>query len=145
MEINSATDLKRIARKNKILARFKMGGCHYCEETQQDWNQMCNKVKHKLSPDSVITEIDSNFTNDFLNTIKPVDQTGQIADVQGYPTYMVIVNGRAIPHHGRSKNELLKTLMNHHMLLNSKRSRRPTSRHSRRSKRNSLPRIYDTY
>lgn len=110
MNIKSLADIKRLKTKKKILARFKMNGCHYCEETQSDWDKICRQVKNKMTPDSVIAEIESEFTDSFLNQLDLVDNTGMTPQVQGYPTYMIIVNGVATPQQGRSEIDLMRAL-----------------------------------
>jgi hypothetical protein len=103
-------------RKNRMLVRFKMDGCHHCVESQDDWDNLCEQATHKLTPESTIAEIDSDFTDDFLNELNPMTEEGSPLKVQGYPTYIVIVDGMAKPHEGRKTDELMETLLNNKMI-----------------------------
>ena len=130
MNIESLEDLERIANKNRMLLRFKMDGCHHCEESQDDWDKMCSQATNKLTPESTIAEIDSEFTDDFLNKMNPMDKSGEPVEVQGYPSYIVIVNGTATPHDGRKAKELMNALVRHKMIkkMGGRKTRRRTRR-----------------
>jgi len=118
-----------------MLLRFKMDGCHYCKESQDDWDNLCEQAKPKLTPESTIAEIDSDFTDDFLNELNPMTEEGTPLKVQGYPTYIVIVDGTAKTHDGRKTDELMETLINHQMIHQEGGRRRSRRRRSRKSSR----------
>ena len=84
--IRSEDDLSKmihLARKKNILARFVMNGCHYCEESQPEWDSFTNKY----SGDLALAEIESSYLQHFQKMMAP--RSGPL-DVKGFPTILLI-------------------------------------------------------
>lgn len=84
--IRSEDDLSKmihLARKKNILARFVMNGCHYCEESQPEWDSFTNKY----SGDLALAEIESSYLQHFQKMMAPRSDP---LDVKGFPTILLI-------------------------------------------------------
>ena len=84
--IRSEDDLSKmihLARKKNILARFVMNGCHYCEESQPEWDSFTNKY----SGDLALAEIESSYLKHFQQMMAPRSDP---LDVKGFPTILLI-------------------------------------------------------
>ena len=84
--IRSENDLSKmihLARKKNILARFVMNGCHYCEESQPEWDSFTNKY----SGDLALAEIESSYLQHFQQMMAPRSDP---IHVKGFPTILLI-------------------------------------------------------
>ena len=84
--IRSEDDLSKmihLARKKNILARFVMNGCHYCEESQPEWDSFTNKY----SGDLALAEIESSYLQHFQQMMSTRSDP---IDVKGFPTILLI-------------------------------------------------------
>ena len=124
--LNKFNQMAKNIQKKKILMRFVMDGCHFCTETQQDWDSMCSTVNNrfKITPDNVISQIDSSFANELIATHGILDTNNSPYSVAGFPDYVVVVNGVAIPHEKRDTNSLMDTLISNRMIVAKSKSKR---------------------
>jgi hypothetical protein len=132
---NSLNQFHRMAKnikKKKILMRFVMDGCHFCTDTQKDWDSMCSTVKKrfKITPDNVISQIDSAFAQELISTHRITDINNSPYSISGYPDYIVVVNGVAMPHEHRDTGSLLNTLISNRMIVAKSKSRRKKQKRS---------------
>ena len=84
--IRSEDDLSQmihLARKKNILARFVMNGCHWCEESQPEWDTFTSKY----SGDLALAEIESSFLQHFQQIMTERNAPIQVS---GYPTILLI-------------------------------------------------------
>lgn len=84
--IRSEDDLSKmihLARKKNILARFVMNGCHYCEESQPEWDSFTNKY----SGDLALAEIESSYLQHFQQMMAPRSDP---LVVKWFPTILLI-------------------------------------------------------
>jgi hypothetical protein len=142
LNVSCAKSLNQFNRMNadlqrkQILMRFVMDGCHFCEESQPDWDSMISTVKKrfKITPNNVITQIDSAFSDDVIRQHN-ITQNNIPYSVQGYPDYIVIVNGDARPHEKRDKASLISTLLSNKMIVSKQKSKQ------RKNKRKNKTRV----
>jgi hypothetical protein len=84
--IRSEDDLSQmihLSRKKNILARFVMNGCHWCEESQPEWDTFTSRY----SGDLALAEIESSFLQHFQQIMTERNAPVQ---VNGYPTILLI-------------------------------------------------------
>jgi hypothetical protein len=115
--IRSEDDLSKmihLARKKNILARFVMNGCHYCEESQPEWDSFTNKY----SGDLALAEIESSYLQHFQQMMAPRSDP---IDVKGFPTILLI------------KDSNVTIVPSLHKL---KRKKRKSNKKSKKSKKN---------
>jgi len=99
--------LKHVAKKKNILTRFVMNGCHWCEDTQPEWDSMTKKAV--LSPDQAIAQIESSFINEFKYMIEPKRKI--LLPISGFPTVLMIKPNGVVKHEGdRTSKSYLKLL-----------------------------------
>ena len=125
---NSLNQFNKADKRKKILMRFVMDGCHFCEESQSDWDSMITTVKNrfKINPGNVISQIDSAFAEDVVSKIKTQDNMPY--SVQGYPDYVVVMNGVATPHEERDTKSLMNTLLSNKMIVPQQKSKHKKKR-----------------
>jgi hypothetical protein len=99
--------LSHVAKKKNILARFVMNGCHWCKDTQHEWDAMTKKAV--LKPDDAIAEIESSFIDQFKYMIEPKRKI--LLPISGFPTVIMIKSNGVIKHEGdRTSTSYLKLL-----------------------------------
>jgi hypothetical protein len=135
--LNKFNQMAKNIKKKKILMRFVMDGCQFCTNSQQDWDSMCSTVNNrfKITPDNVISQIDSAFANELINTHQIMDTNNSPYSVSGFPDYVVVVNGVAIPHEKRDTNSLIDTLISNRMIVSKFKSKRKKKRKQKRSRK----------
>jgi hypothetical protein len=80
---NDLSQMVHLARKKNILARFVMNGCHYCEQSQPEWDHFTSKY----SGNAALAEIESSFLTHFQQMMAPRNINIQ---VNGFPTILQI-------------------------------------------------------
>lgn len=96
--------LRHLENKKNILARFILNGCTWCEKSQPEWDSLCSQAKNRLSPDTAIAEIESNFLENFNTT------TNTPVQVRGFPTILYIRGNQVIPQEARDARSLIKVI-----------------------------------
>jgi len=81
--------LDHLANKKNILARFVMNGCHWCEESQPEWNSFTSRYSGNVA----LAEIESSFLEHFQQSMANRDPI----TVNGFPTIVLIRSTRVIP------------------------------------------------
>ena len=81
--------LAHLANKKNILARFVMNGCHWCEESQPEWNSFTSRYSGNVA----LAEIESSFLEHFQQSMANRDPI----PVNGFPTIVLIRSSRVIP------------------------------------------------
>ena len=113
--------LKHVAKKKNILTRFVMNGCHWCEDTQPEWDSMTKKAV--LSPDQAIAQIESSFIDDFKYMIEPKRKIS--LPISGFPTVLMIKSNGVIKHEGdRTSKSYLKLLSKTKRTVKQKKTRK---------------------
>jgi hypothetical protein len=96
-QINSLESLNKLPSiTNKLMvARFKMDGCIHCIHSQPLWNNMLNQIKqsYQISPNTLICEIDSTVSDEFVNHFKCKTEDNMPYSVSGFPEHAIIANG----------------------------------------------------
>ncbi len=81
--------LNHLANKKNILARFVMNGCHWCEESQPEWDSFTSRYSGNVA----LAEIESSFLQHFQQSMArrtPIH-------VNGFPTILLIRSSRVTP------------------------------------------------
>jgi hypothetical protein len=107
ISVRSPEEVSKIGHlKNKknILARFVMEGCHWCEESQPEWDSLCMQAKKHLDSDTALAEIESSFVNDFKMT------HNLNLPIHGFPTILFIKSKKVIPQQARDAKSLIKVI-----------------------------------
>ena len=103
---NDLGKLQHLENKQNILTRFMMNGCHWCEETQGDWDKAVSQATPTLSPDDAIAEIESSFIQQFKGAI----HNRANFEISGFPSIVMIRKNSAVPHEARDTASILKIL-----------------------------------
>jgi hypothetical protein len=113
-------------QRKKILMRFVMDGCHFCVDSQPEWDSMITTVKKrfKITPNNVISQIDSAFADEIISKNKIRAQDNTPYSINGYPDYVVVINGVATPHEKRDHVSLITTLLSNKMIVSKQKSKR---------------------
>jgi hypothetical protein len=123
-------------QRKKILMRFVMEGCHFCVDSQPEWDSMIHTVKKrfKITPNTVISQIDSAFSDEILSKhkIRAQDQTPY--SINGYPDYVVVMHGVATPHEKRDQTSLIDALLSNKMIVPKQKSKRKRKQKQKRTK-----------
>lgn len=104
--VDDLDKLRHLKNKKNILARFMMNGCHWCEQTQGDWNNAVSQATPTLSPDDAIAEIESSFVDHFKGAINNRAKF----EINGFPSIIMIRKNSAQPHEARDTASILKIL-----------------------------------
>jgi len=100
---NDLHKLDQLRQKQNIIVRFVMNGCGWCEQTQPMWN---DATRHKLSPNDAFAEVESNFLEQFKQSMSPRKDF----NVRGFPTIMIIRGKNVYEHQGRDTNSIIKAI-----------------------------------
>jgi hypothetical protein len=114
--------LDHLQKKKNILVRFMMNGCPGCIYSQADWDTACKRAV--LTPDDAILELESNFVEDFKNTMRPRTNI----DIYKFPTILMIRGRKVTELQNRDTASILK------MLKSSKKTKKRVKRR-RKTKR----------
>jgi hypothetical protein len=116
--------LGHLRNKKNILARFVMEGCHWCEESQPEWDSLCMQAKKHLDSDTALAEIESSFVHDF-------NRNQQLnLPIRGYPTIIFIKSKKIIPQQARDAKSLIKVIK-----FNKSRKNKPSNKTRKRLKK----------
>ena len=70
------------------LVRTVMDGCHFCEESQDDWEKACDNMS--LNPNCFLAQIEHSLMDSFMKS-----RMGQTTPaIRGYPTIIIIKHGK---------------------------------------------------
>ena len=112
-----------IEKKKSCFAMFHMEGCGHCVMLRPEWEKMKKKVGSSL----ILAEIDSNYSREIT------DLTG--GEVVGFPTLMVIKEGRKAFEYNRERKEKEMLKFVRETFKEVGRKRRPRRRTRRRTRR----------
>jgi hypothetical protein len=106
-----------------LFCRFRMEGCHFCDETQADWKEMCDAAGPHLDGSTMIAEIEAAMAPMFRAKMP----NGAKYGVQSFPTYSFFKNGvfKGEAKNARKKRELLAVLKKRGFLKKKTRARKP--------------------
>lgn len=81
-----------------VIVRFKMNGCVHCVNSQPIWDNTTTHLKkvYSLSPNTILAQIDSSLSEEFINQHHIVTKDNQPYVTNGFPEHVVIINGKAI-------------------------------------------------
>ena len=96
--------LAHLQKKKNILVRFMMNGCPGCIYSQADWDAACKRAV--LTPDDAILELESNFVEEFKNTMRPRTNI----DIYKFPTILMIRGSKVTELQNRDTASILKML-----------------------------------
>lgn len=96
--------LAHLQKKKNILVRFMMNGCPGCTYSQADWDAACKRAV--LTPDDAILELESNFVEDFQNTMRPRTNI----NIHKFPTILMIRGSKVTELQNRDTASILKML-----------------------------------
>jgi hypothetical protein len=111
----------------KVFVRYKMDGCRFCVESQDEWNALMNKIKKKYTvpADMDIVEINSTVAK----------QLGLKAEhvPTGYPSYAVVGNGGMTVKNIKPPISAFENMMHKEGLIKRRttKRKRSTKRHTR--------------
>jgi hypothetical protein len=120
---NDVNKLRHLQNKKNILVRFMMNGCPGCMYSQGDWDAACKRAT--LSPDDAILELESNFVEQFKDTMK--HRTTDL-DIYKFPTIMMIRGSSVSELQNRDTASILKMLKTVKKTKQMKKKRRKTKR-----------------
>ena len=97
--------LSHLQKKKNILVRFMMNGRPGCTYSQPDWDAACKRAV--LTPDDAILELESNFVEDFKNTMRARHTN---VDIYKFPTILMIRGSKVTELQNRDTASILKML-----------------------------------
>lgn len=97
--------LNHLRNKKNILVRFMMNGCPGCTYSQSDWDAACKRAV--LTPDDAILELESNFVEEFKNTMRSRNTP---IDIYKFPTILMIRGSKVTELQNRDTASILKML-----------------------------------
>jgi hypothetical protein len=97
--------LNYLQNKKNILVRFMMNGCPGCIHSQSDWDNACKRAK--LSPDDAILELESNFVDQFKQSMRARNAN---IEIYKFPTIMLIRGSRVTELPNRDTASILNML-----------------------------------
>jgi hypothetical protein len=117
--LNNFTKQHPNLKDKVVVARFKMDGCVHCVNSQPKWDKLMANIdeSYDVEPDTLLLEIDSNVSDNFLQHHRITSEDNQQYSVSGYPTHAFITNGVCHP-----SNSDIDTTMNSilHQLVKNK-------------------------
>ena len=114
--------INEIANK-PCFAMFHMEGCEYCVALRPKWENMTRHFKGNNK--FIFAEVDSNVSKDITNLIGA-------PEIRGYPTLMIIKNGRKAVECGSRETNAMIRFVKQHLAQSGGYRRRSRKRRSRR-------------
>ena len=113
-----------------LFCRFRMEGCHFCVDTQADWDEMCDAAEPHLDGNTMIAEVEAAMAPMFRAKLP----NGAKYGVNSFPTYSFFKNGvfKGEAKNARKKGQLLSVLKKRGFLKKKTRGRNPRRKRTRR-------------
>ena len=108
--------LHALKDKEKILTRFMMNGCSWCEKSQPEWDDMATSMSPQLDEHDAIAEVESQFVDNFRNFM--AKHRKPYPPVRGFPSVYIMSQGVASPHQGRDQESFIQLLKQLDMVRN---------------------------
>jgi hypothetical protein len=87
VEVTSPAMLTHLQGRSGLV-RTVMDGCHFCEESQDDWEKACDNMS--LNPNCFLAQIEHSLMDSFMKS-----RMGQTTPaIRGYPTIIIIKHGK---------------------------------------------------
>ena len=129
-EIRTASDLESLKRGPGVV-RMVMNGCHWCNESQPEFNKACRSAP--LKPGAFMAQLEHEL-------LEPFQRMFKMGDFPGYPHTVVMVNGKILsPVQGRDAPSILSAAAKHGVVspAGSPSTPAPKTRSKRRGKKRS--------
>jgi len=87
--------LRALMNSDRMLTRFVMNGCPWCEKTQPEWDKMTREMTPRLGERHAIAEVESDFVDHFRDLMARHHKP--LPPVRRFPSVYVMSRGRYSP------------------------------------------------